>query len=92
MLLFNQVRLTEEPPVFLGGWGEDTGVQVSTLLPLRPQGGAVQGPILILGPPPPLLLAGGAPGFWFVGQGLGTDCVHLVTTQEWLNLLQGATK
>lgn len=36
MLLFNQVRLTEEPPVFLGGWGEDTGVQVSTLLRLRP--------------------------------------------------------
>lgn len=34
MLLFNQVRITEEPPVFLGGWGEDTGVQVSTVLPL----------------------------------------------------------
>lgn len=99
MLLFNQVRLTEEPPVFLGGWGEDTGVQVSTLLRLRPpcclcdhKGVLCRDPSSFWGPPPPLLLAGGAPGFWFVGQGLGTDCVHLVTTQEWLNLLQGATK
>lgn len=68
MLLFKLVRITEKLPVFPGGWGEDAGVQEDRDSSVT-TGGAVQGPILILGL---LLSAGASPGF----------CL-LVRTQGW---------
>ena len=83
MLWLNQVRITGvgAKPLWRVGVRHWVGVEPGDTS--GPQGGAVQGTILILGYCSPCR---GSLGYWFVGQDSRTDCVlDWVARQEGLN-------